>query len=85
MMTIDQLVIAISMVCHIGSTNIDRTIKQDCLEQLTNCAVGPSGQISEKKLDACVKAQKKDQKQAEETFDHFFDDIQLETRKGKSK
>lgn len=53
-MTQEALVAAIALICKFNNPLIKLPAKEQCLEQMVNCTVGPSGKIvTEKKVKEC--------------------------------
>jgi hypothetical protein len=57
-MTINELVALISLVCGINSGGVSREYKEVCAERITNCAVGPNGEVKREVVLRCIEKSK---------------------------
>ena len=58
-MSIDALVVAIGIFCNLKNPVINKDVKIDCLEAMTNCAVIEDGKTNLKQVEKCKDLWKK--------------------------
>jgi hypothetical protein len=61
-MSLNEFITFVSLVCNFHSTELPRTIKEQCMEAWVNCAVREDDRVDRMRLNSCLEKVKKDSK-----------------------
>jgi len=53
-----DLVAIIAAVCMFSDPKVSKEYKMDCMEKIINCSVDKNAEVTEKRLQECIKEQR---------------------------